>query len=451
MRFSGGEIGRITGGRLLAPGPEGPVGTDTRQIAPGSWFVALRGERFDGHDCLADAARLGCAGVVVSREPPEGWAAGAVLVDDTLRALQDLGHAVRRRFSGPVVGLTGSVGKTTTRALTSLALSAHGRVHETGGNLNNHVGVPLTLLAAPDDADFLVIEMGMSGFGEIHRLAEIAEPTVRLITNVAPAHLEGVGDLSGVARAKGELFASARPGDVLCVNQDDARVAALPRPTGVRIVRFGSRADCDVHWLGARLDPVTLVTRYRLCVAGLELSGVLPVPAPYVAWNAAAAAAVLVALELPLQDFTAALAGYQPVGMRMRVEDGPGGIRVLNDAYNANPASMVAAIGALASLGGVRRVALLGDMLELGPGEVDLHEQVLVEALSAGLDLLAVCGPRMREAAERLGSSAGLLVAADPVGLAELAGPLLRNGDVVLLKGSRGMAMERVLLALGGG
>jgi UDP-N-acetylmuramoyl-tripeptide--D-alanyl-D-alanine ligase len=424
------------------------VTTDSRAIEPGAWFVALRGERFDGHAFLEEAARAGCAGVVIEGEPPAGWERGCVRVDDTLRALQDLAASVRDAFRGPVVGLTGSVGKTTTRALCTRILSRFARVHETGGNLNNHIGVPLTLLATPEDAEILVIEMGMSAPGEIKRLQEIARPTLRLITNVAEAHLEGVGGIDGVARAKGELFDGAVPGDTICLNMDDARVRALPLPPGVRVLRYGSDPSCDIRWGGASLESERLDVRYIVDTPDGRIAGRLPVPAPHVAWNLAAAFCVALALGQPLRGVEDTIEGYVPVGMRMRVEAGPFGVSVLNDAYNANPASMRAALSAVASLRGRRRVAALGDMLELGQDEASLHRALIEEALALRLDTLALCGPRMGGAARDLGVADDVLVARDPVSLARLLAPHLGPGDVLLLKGSRGMAMERLLLEL---
>lgn len=447
MIFCGEEIARATRGELVIDAPAGPVGTDTRRLQPGMWFLALSGDRFDGHDFLPLAAAAGCAGVI-ARHVPQGWSTGFVRVADPLLALQDLARYARDGFLGPVIGITGSAGKTTTRALVALAVEAPGPVHQTEGNLNNHVGVPLTILRAPAEAAAWVIEMGMNHLGEIHVLQDIARPTVRLITNVGAAHLEGVGSLEGVAQAKGELFAGARPGDVCCVNMDDARVAGLPIPEGVRVLRYGSSPGCDVRLTDAVVDPVELVTRFRVEVGEKAVLGVIKTPGLHLAHNATAAVAVAVALRLPLEGLGRRLGRYEPVGMRMRIEAGPGGLRVINDAYNANPISMAASLRTLAAIQGARRVALLGDMLELGAAEEEAHREALSLALSLGLDGLGVAGPRFSAAAAALGVA--VPAASDAESLAALVGPALQPGDVVLLKGSRGMAMERILQALGG-
>ncbi len=437
------ELAAATGGALVAGGPPGRIDTDSRRIQPGSWFLALSGDRFDGNDFLPMARDAGCAGAIAQRMP-DGWDRGFIRVPDGLRALQDLARHVRRGFHGPVVGITGRAGKTTTRALTALALEPLGPVHATVGNLNNHIGVPLTILRAPVGAAAWVLEMGMSGFGEIDLLQEIAQPTVRVVTNVGAAHLEGVGSLDGVARAKGELFDGARPGDVCVVCADDRRVDALPVPAGVRVVRYGQQPDCDVRLTDAVVDPASLTTRFRIEAGQHTVRGVLPAPGMHLAQNAAAAVAVAYALHVPLDDTGKRLATYQPVGMRLRIEAGPGGARVLNDAYNANPLSVTATLRTLAAIPG-RTVALLGDMLELGDHEAALHDEVLGEALRLGIDVVGTAGPRFAAAADRLGADT-VVAAPDAEALADALSPHLSGGETILVKGSRGIAMERILL-----
>ncbi len=446
MIFTDQQLCAATGGRLLRPGPAGAITTDTRSLSPGDWFVALVGERFDGHELLPQALAAGCAGVIACRAPAD-WPAGFVQVSDTTEALQGIGAAARDRFEGPVVAITGSAGKTTTRALTALVLGALGPVHQNAGNLNSQVGVPLTLLAAPPEAAAWVIEMGMDRFGQIHRLQALTRPQVRLITNVGAAHLEGVGSLEGVARAKGELFAAARPGDTCCVNLDDPYIAALPLPAGVRRIGFGRHPSAEVHLAALRVDPQTLDTHLRLVTPAGTLEASVPSPGAHIAQDAAAAVAAGLALGLPLAPMAAALAAYAPVGMRQRIEAGPLGTRLINDAYNANPTSTAAALHTLALVEGARRVALLGDMRELGPAEEEGHDAMLALADSLGLDLIGLAGPCFAAAAARR-PTANTYVAADALALGALLRDQLHPGDVVLLKGSRGTAMERVLTAL---
>jgi UDP-N-acetylmuramoyl-tripeptide--D-alanyl-D-alanine ligase len=444
MIFTAEELARATGGELRQRGPSGSIVTDSRRLEPGSWFLALRGDRFDGHDFLGHARLAGCAGVIVDTAP-EDWELGLLVVPDTLVALQDCARFVRRDLRCPVVGITGSAGKTTTRAMVAEVLSGLGRVHQTQGNLNNHIGLPLTLLATPVDADVLVLEMGMSAPGEIALLQDICQPDLRVITNVSAAHLEGTGSLEGVAACKQELFDGAREGDVLLVNQDDPLIRRMPLPEGVRVIRYGSEIGCDLRLRLARVDADHLATHVQLDFpGGHTVTAQIPSPGHHLALDALAAAAVGWALRIPEADIAEGLARYQPVGMRMRVEQ-RGGLTLLNDAYNANPASMKAALDTLAGLTGRRRVALLGDMLELGEGELEAHREIAEHAASLGLELLGLCGPRM--GAQRP-EQPGLVVAEDSVALGQAVAGLLQPGDVVLLKGSRGARMERVLLQL---
>ncbi len=450
MIFRAEELAAATGGTLRAPGPAGTISTDSRRVREGLWFLALPGERFDGHDYLPHVLAAGCAGAIAHRVP-KGWTAGFVEVADTLRALQDLGAYARGAFFGPVVGVTGSAGKTTTRAMIALIAEGLGPVYQTEGNLNSQIGVPLTLLAAPPEARVWVIEMGMDRLGQIDRLQRISRPEVRLITNVGPAHLEGVGSIEGVATAKGELFLGARPGDTCCVNIDDPRIAALPIPEGVRVLRYGRAKGADVRLTDAVVDAATLSTRYRVELAhGGAVLGTLSSPGLHLALDATAAIAAGVALRLPVEGMAARLARYEPVGMRQRIEAGPGGIRVINDAYNANPISTAAALETLSVVSGARRVALLGDMLELGSSEASAHREMVELAARLKLDLVGLAGPRYAAAAEAAGLShhPAFLLAPDAPALGRALQRRLHAGDLVLLKGSRGTAMERVLPAL---
>lgn len=449
MIFDSARIAAATGGQLLRPGAAGPVLTDSRRLARGGWFVALAGETFDGHDFLAHAAAAGCAGVVVSDAArlPADWTPGAVVVPDTLVALQDLGRAVRASFDGPVVGITGSAGKTTTRVLVTEVLreAGLGLVHHTQGNLNNHIGVPLTLCAAPPDAGCMVVEMGMNHLGEIALLQDIARPDVRVITNVGAAHVEGCGSIEGVAQAKQELFDGAQPGDACVVNADDPRIAAMPVPEGVRVVRFGRGADCTVRLTDVRVDPVRLQTRLRIETPAGSVRAVIDVPGAHLAECALAAVAVGHVLRVPPERMAEALGRYQPEGMRNRVER-VHGVVVIDDAYNANPISMAAALHTLAALP-FGRVAALGDMLELGVAEADAHLEVLRLGVALGLDM-RVTGPRMAAAAAALDATGPgtVRVYADVDALAaSLDATALCRGDALLIKGSRGSRMERVL------
>lgn len=440
MIFTGAQIAAATGGTLHRDGPAGPVTTDSRRVPAGSWFIALRGDRFDGHDFLAHAAAAGCAGAVVSTVPA-GWTGGLVWVPDTLVALQDLARSVRRQLDVPVVGITGSAGKTSTRVMVAEVLSERGRVHHTEGNLNNHIGLPLTLCATPPDAELLVLEMGMNHPGEIALLQEIGAPDVRLVTNVGAAHVEGCGSIEGVAAAKQELFDGARPGDVLLVNDDDRFIRAMPTPAHTRVVRYGRGEHCPIRLTDVSVDPDRLQTRLRVETPDGAVRAVLQTPGAHLAENALAAVAVGFVLRTPVDRMGAALGRFAPEGMRNRVER-VGGVLLMDDAYNANPVSMAAALRTLAALPG-RRIAVLGDMLELGLSEAQAHRDVLSLAKALPITRVWVTGPRMAQAAR-----GDAEVFADVEQLTAALLGEVRPGDTILVKGSRGARMERVLDAL---
>ncbi len=439
MNFDAEAIAVATAGQVVRGAGDGPILTDSRSFPAGAWFLALVGPRFDGHQFVGAVRDAGCVGVIGNGSPPDGWDRGWVRVDDTVAAYQALGGAARDRLAGPVIGVTGSAGKTTTRTFCALALAPLGLVHQTVANLNNHLGVPMTLLAAPPRAAACVVEMGTSAPGEILALAQVARPDVRLIVNVGAAHLEELGGLEGVAFEKGALFRSARPGDTLCVNLDDPYVVGIERPAGARVVTWGSGPGCDVRLLAVSLDPDRLVSRASFDVLGRRVVAELPVFGRHLALNAAGALAVAAACGVDAEAAAAGLSAYEPVGMRMRREE-IGGVTVFNDAYNANPLSTRASVDALSSLPG-RRAVVLGDMLELGVDEGKLHREIVAHAASSGVDLLLVVGPRMAAAAGDVGG----VWAGTAAEAAERLARWLAPGDRVLVKGSRGMRMEQVI------
>jgi len=450
MHADAQTLARATGGRVLCPAGEGPILTDTRQDLQGAWFLALSGARFDGHAYLGVAADKGAVGAVISRVPDDldvqAWGRGLVQVGDTTTAMADLGRWARSQVDVPVVGITGSSGKTTTRALVACALQGGGRrVHQTVGNLNNHLGVPMTLLATPSDVDTLVVEMGTNAPGEIRFLAEIGRPTHRLIVNVGPAHLEELGGLDGVAVEKGAMFDTAAPGDTLVVNVDDPRIA--PRvsrhPAGVRVVTWGRSELADVRLVDVSLDPQALSTTLRLHTPDGPVQATLPAFGTHFAVNATAAVATAWSTGVSASHAAAGLAAYAPVGLRQRIEHLPDGTLVLNDAYNANPASMRAALDTLAALGGTG-VAALGDMLELGTHEASLHRRVAEHAVSLGLERVLLVGPRFAAVAGDL--PVETFADADQAGHALIG--TLGPDHRLLVKGSRGLAMERILQPL---
>ncbi|MFZ5445431.1 MAG: UDP-N-acetylmuramoyl-tripeptide--D-alanyl-D-alanine ligase [Myxococcota bacterium] len=452
-RFSDAEVVQATGARKTRSGAalafEG-VCTDTRALTPGCLFVALKGERFDGHDFLAQAVAGGAAGVVVS-QPVSGLEANVYEVSDTLHALGRLARLHRDRFSSPVVAVTGSNGKTTTKELVAAILATRGPALKTQGNLNNEIGVPLTLFNLEPTHVAAVIEMGMNHAGEISRLADIARPDAGLITIVQPAHLEGLGSLEGVARAKGELFRGLLPGTTAVVNLDDARVAAQAKGLAAKTLTYGRAPGADVRLTSVEphgRDGLTLHVAWqgREHVVALRLVG------DHNAMNATGAFALALAAGYTPEECVRGLEAAQAHARRLQIVDAPHGVTVVDDCYNANPASMSAALRTVQELAHAgRAVAVLGDMLELGAEETAEHTAMGLTA-SHHAALLALFGPRMKhayaQAQQRLG---------DRVRHFEDVGALvawlqqeLQANDFVLVKGSRGMRLERVVEALTG-
>jgi len=459
-RFTADELATATGGTWLDPPPaavEG-VSTDTRTIAAGSVFVALRGERFDAHAFLGEAARAGAAAALVSDASAGAHGLPRLLVAGTLPALGALAHHHRRRFEVPVVGVTGSNGKTTTREMIAAILATRGPVLKTEGNLNNEVGVPLTLFGLEAGHHAAVIEMGMNHPGEIARLAAIAAPQVGVVTNAAAAHLEGLGSIDGVADAKAELWAGLPPGGVAVANADDARMLKRAQASGRRVFTFaaGRQRRGDVVVLEIRSQSAEGM-RFVLGIGNREVEVALALVGAHNAANAAAAACAAIALGSSDREIVAGLAAVRPVGRRLRLARLPSGALLVDDCYNANPLSMGAALATLAELAaaeGGRALAVLGDMLELGPEEHALHRGVGEAAARAGLAFLAGFGPRARATLEGA-VAAGLpgdrtFHTEDAEALAEAVRTLARPaaGDVLLVKGSRGMKLERLVEAL---
>jgi UDP-N-acetylmuramoyl-tripeptide--D-alanyl-D-alanine ligase len=451
------EVVRATGAAELRRGRADRfprVATDTRALAGGELFVALKGERYDAHAFAADAVRAGAAGLVVERDVVLPADADVVVlrVRDTLRALQDLAADLRCRLAPRVLAITGSNGKTTTKEMLAAILAAASgptSVLKTRGNLNNLIGVPLTLLGLRGDERWAVIEMGMNAPGEIRRLTEIADPDVAVITNVGPAHLEGLGSIDGVARAKGELFAGLRRDAVAVANADDARVAALADAFPGRVVRFGAGADVAAEDVRCAARGAAA---FRLRVGARSIEVTLQIPGRHNVANALAAAAAAFAVGVDLEAMRAGLAAAVPVGSRMRIVPLPNGVTVVDDSYNANPASVVAALRSLAEAPAERRIAVLGDMLELGAASAEQHRAVGTLAGTLGLAALHLYGDFAPETAA--GAAAGMATAAIHVhrshaAIAHALATETQAGDWVLIKGSRGQRMEEVVRLLG--
>jgi UDP-N-acetylmuramoyl-tripeptide--D-alanyl-D-alanine ligase len=459
--FSLDEVLAATGGDLVRLGDRtrfAGVTTDSRRLARGELFVAIRGDAHDGHDFLADAAARGAGAVVVERSHAERrLGCGMIAVRDTLAALGDIASFHRRRHRPRIVAVTGSNGKTTTKEMLAAILEralGPGRVLRTTGTQNNLVGLPLTLLRMAGTEEAAILELGMNGPGEIWRLAQIAEPDVGVITCVAPAHLEGLGSIHGVAEAKAELYRRLRPSATAVVNADDPLVAASARAFPGRKIPFGTGGE------GLAVEAQDIVDRgldgieFRLAVERHDVPVRLAVPGRHNVTNALAAAAAGHALGIRLDALQAGLEAFQPPGMRMEVTQLPTGVTVLNDAYNANPASMAAALRTLAASRGRRRAAVLGEMRELGAEAVRAHRELGATAAAVHVDALFLLGAHadaVRAGAEAAGFPADrITIAATHEELGDRLAAWCRAGDLVLLKGSRGAAMEEVLRHLRG-
>ncbi len=445
-----GEVGRL-GARLRFPG----VCTDTRAVGPGELFVALRGATHDGHRYLAEAARRGAGAVVVERAAAEQpLACGVVVVRETLAALGDLAAFHRRRRAAQVLAVAGSNGKTTTKEMAAAILrTAFGAaaVLHTHGTQNNLVGLPLTLLRLGETQRVAVLELGMNGPGEVWRLAEIAAPDAGVITCVAPEHLEGVGSLHGAAEAEAELFRRLRPSATAVVNADDPLVVAAAASFPGRVVRFGAGGEVRAERVRDRgLEG----SAFQLRVGAAATEVRLPVAGRHNVGNALAAAALAALAGAPIDAMRAALEGFEAPSMRMQVQRLPSGVTVINDAYNANPASMAAALQTLDASPATRRLAVLGEMRELGAETEAAHEELGRTAAAVRLDLLLAIGPYatlVRAGALAAGMAAARIVVADDHAVAgERLRAICRAGDLVLLKGSRGAALEAVLAHLAG-
>ena len=434
------EAAQATGGRVLGEAVAiAGVTTDSRSIATGDLFVALKGERFDGHAFVADSIRRGAAAAMVSTAVEADIAIPQVLVDDTRLALGRLAAGWRARFALPLVALTGSNGKTTVKEMIAAILADHcdGRaeVLATEGNLNNDIGMPLTLLKLRDRHRYAVIEMGMNHAGEIDYLTRIAQPTVALVNNAHRAHVGLLGDVEAIARAKGEIYAGLRAGGIALVNADDAfagywKELNLDR----RVVTFGLGEDADVrgHLQGEQLRLVTPTDAFAVT---LQVAG------EHNARNAVAACAAAYALEIPPHAIQQGLNGFAGVPGRQQKRAGAGGATVIDDTYNANPDSMKAAAKVLALAPG-RKVFVIGDMGELGVGAAAMHAEIGAYAKTLGIERLLALGAASREAVTAFGAGATHFDTLEA--LLEAARREDRPGTTILVKGSRFMQMERV-------
>ncbi|MGY1643802.1 UDP-N-acetylmuramoyl-tripeptide--D-alanyl-D-alanine ligase [Geodermatophilus sp. SYSU D00703] len=443
------EVAEAAGGRLAsgAGTVTGKVTVDSRTVTLGDLFVAVPGERVDGHDFLAAAAAAGAVAALATR--PDD-ALPCVVVDDPVAALGRLAAAVHARLAAgrlTTLGITGSSGKTSTKDLLGQVLATAGPTVSPPGSYNNDIGLPLTVLDADETTRFLVLEMGSRGPGHIARLCRVARPDVGVVLNVGSAHLGEFGSPEGIAAAKGELVEALPEEGTAVLNADDPRVLGMASRTRARVLTTGRGADADVRADDVVLDETGLA-RFTLAAAGASAPVGLQVVGEHQVANALSAAAAAVAAGLSLPDVAAALsAAVSRSRWRMEIARRADGVTVVNDAYNANPESMRAALAALTRLPGQRRIAVLGAMAELGPGAAGEHERLGRDAVAAGVDLVVAVGPDAVGIAR--GASAagarqdeGAVHVPDRAAARQLLTEVVVPGDVVLVKASRSYGLE---------
>ncbi|HVP91958.1 MAG TPA: UDP-N-acetylmuramoyl-tripeptide--D-alanyl-D-alanine ligase [Terriglobales bacterium] len=445
------DVAAAVGGRVLGGAPGlafRAFGIDSRRTVPGELFFAVAGRR-DGHDFVAAAAARGAAGAVVSRPvavPALGF--GLVEVEDTVEALQDLARSVLAARPVRVVGITGSVGKTTTKDFTAELLSARFRVLRSEANFNNRLGLALSLLRLEPWHEAVVLEMGMSAAGEIRALAAIAPPDIAVITNIHPVHLQFFKGMEEIALAKKEILDGAKPGATAVLNGDSPLVMKIAAGWKGPRVTFGLGPECDVRALDIRSLGYA-GQEFALACGPDRARVVFPFVSEAAVMNLLAAVAACRAAGLTLAELGPRIAALRPSPMRGVMVELPGGVSLYDDAYNSNPKALEAALKSLAVLPAARRVAVLGDMLELGEDEREFHRQAGAAVARFGWDVLVAVGPLAVHIAEEA-ATAGLpreniLTFADSRDAAEAVVRVVRDGDLVLVKGSRGMKMETIV------
>jgi UDP-N-acetylmuramoyl-tripeptide--D-alanyl-D-alanine ligase len=435
----------------------GGVSIDSRTLEAGDLFFAIRGDAHDGHDHVARAFEAGAAAAVVSHERAHALAAlGPVLaVKDTLEAMARLGVAARARSKAKIVGVTGSVGKTTAKEMLRAMLTACGATHASAASYNNHWGVPLTLARMPTNARFGVFEMGMNHAGEIAPLTRMVRPHAALVTMIAPVHIEHLGSLEAIADAKAEIFLGLEPHGNAILNRDAPQFEFLSKAAtsrGARVLSFGRGAECDGQLL--ELESRESGSRVRARVLGRELAFEIGAPGAHMAQNALGALLVAEALGADLKGCAAALESFAPQKGRgerfvLAMADGPA--TIIDESYNANPASMRAALALLAAAKPGpkgRRIAVIGDMLELGPKAAAMHAELAADLSASNVDLLFGAGPLTRALFEAAPASMRAVWTERSSELTDEIARTLRGGDIAMVKGSNGSRMGPLVAAL---
>lgn len=454
------NIARACNGRLLYPAENSRKETehteaagvviDSRKAGENFIFVATKGERVDGHRFIPDVFAKGALGVVCEKEP-ESLPGPCIVVEDSFEALKQIGEFYRQQLPVKVVGITGSVGKTSTKEFVAAVLSMKYKVHKTLGNYNNEVGVPLTVLSMPEDTEVAVLEMGINHFGEMHNLSRIARPDICIMTNIGQCHLEFLGSREGILKAKSEMFDFMREDGSVCINGDDDMLASIKEVKGKKPVTFGLSEQCRVYATdikGKGLFGSEAVIHGN----GESFAVQIPLPGEHMVYNALAAAAAGQLLGLTPEEIRDGIAAVESVSGRSHIVKLPDKV-LIDDCYNANPVSMEAAIDLLLQADG-RRVAVMGDMFELGEQEKEMHARVGKYAADKGVECIICAGKLARciyegareTAGERKdGPAAEIFYFEDRESLLEGINQILKPGDTILIKASHGMGFEKVV------
>lgn len=441
-KFTLAEIAASCGGKYV--GEEALKNTaitsverDSRAVKDGSLFLAIKGERVDGHDFIEKCYDSGAV-CAICEKAPENPKKPYILVDSTLNAVKDIAKAYREKFDIPVVGVSGSVGKTSTKEMLYVVLSQRFKTHKTQGNLNNELGVPLTILSMPEEAQAAVIEMGISGFGEMTRLSRVAQPTICVLTIIGCCHLENLGDRDGVMKAKTEMFKYARDGAEFILNGDDDKLSTITDVSGKKPIFFGIDSKNDYYAEDIENNGEGGVS-CKLCFGDTKLDVTIPAIGTYMVSNALAAAAAGKLLGLSDEQIKKGVEAYKTVGSRANVINN-GKIRIIDDCYNANPTSVKASLETLKNFNG-RTVAVLGDMKELGTDELQLHFDTGAYAKQIGIDVVLAAGPLAKSLAD--GADGKWYETKEE--LIKALPEIIKEGDTVLVKASHSMQFEKIV------
>lgn len=441
-KFTLAEIAASCGGKYV--GEEALKNTaitsverDSRAVKDGSLFLAIKGERVDGHDFIEKCYDSGAV-CAICEKAPENPKKPYILVDSTLNAVKDIAKAYREKFDIPVVGVSGSVGKTSTKEMLYAVLSQRFKTHKTQGNLNNELGVPLTILSMPEEAQAAVIEMGISDFGEMTRLSRVAQPTICVLTIIGCCHLENLGDRDGVMKAKTEMFKYARDGAEFILNGDDDKLSKITDVSGKKPIFFGIDSKNDYYAEDIENNGEGGVS-CKLCFGDTKLDVTIPAIGTYMVSNALAAAAAGKLLGLSDEQIKNGVEAYKTVGSRANVINN-GKIRIIDDCYNANPTSVKASLETLKNFRG-RTVAVLGDMKELGTDELQLHFDTGAYAKQIGIDVVICAGPLAKSLAD--GADGKWYETKEE--LIKALPEIIKEGDIVLVKASHSMQFEKIV------